>query len=57
MEKKYYTCKEVADLLGVSIWLVYNLYHRDQLRGVKVGKTTIRFDIDDINKFLKKRED
>lgn len=50
--EKFYTCEEVADILGVAIVTVWKWIREGNLRAVKVGKNYRVFE-KDINDFVK----
>jgi excisionase family DNA binding protein len=55
MDDKYYTVRELAELLGVKISTVYNWSHIGYVPTVKIGKL-IRFKKESIDKWLKRQE-
>lgn len=54
MDKKYYTTKELAELLGVSQWFI--LHQMPAIPHVKLGHRTVRFDLEEVKKWLKQKE-
>ncbi len=54
MEDKYYTIKEVADMLKVAYLTVYRWIQANKLIAVKAGKQ-YRIRNSELNKFLEKK--
>ena len=52
INKKYYTAKQIANVLSVTPMTIYRMADRGELKTIRVGKS-IRFDADDIENFLK----
>lgn len=53
-EKDFYSLKEVADILGVSVRSLYRYIDDEKLRAVKVGYWRVYKE--DLDKFLRKVE-
>ncbi|MGV8909316.1 MAG: helix-turn-helix transcriptional regulator [Propionicimonas sp.] len=47
--------REVADLLGISVWQVDELRRTGLLRSVSVGSRTHRYHPDDVTEFVRRR--
>jgi excisionase family DNA binding protein len=54
MEKEYFSVKEIADKLGVSVDTVQGLIRRKELVAYKVGNT-YRIKKEDFDKFMEER--
>ena len=56
MENKLMTINEVAELLNLSKFAVYNMVYANRIPYIKVGRTnrSIRFDHNKINLWLNK---
>lgn len=54
--KTLLTVKNVADLLAVSPKFVYMLVQEKGLPALKVGHRTLRFDLEDLNRWLKEMQ-
>lgn len=56
--EKLLTVKEVAELLGLTRMSIYLMVHRGQIPHVKIGERILRFDQEEIRKWLeaKKRD-
>jgi excisionase family DNA binding protein len=52
MEKKYYTAKELADLLSFNIMTIYRYIGKGKLKALKIGKE-FRIEKQDWDKFIK----
>ena len=55
MEKKYYTAKELADMLSYNIMTIYRYIARGKLKALKFGKE-FRVEKTDWDKFVKTLE-
>jgi excisionase family DNA binding protein len=55
VENKYWTYKQVSVYAGISVSTIYSLVSRNQIPYTKpVGNRLVRFNIDEIKKWMKK---
>jgi excisionase family DNA binding protein len=51
------TAKQVAALMGISVWYVDTLARTGELGSIKVGSRSRRYHPDDIAKFVERKRD
>lgn len=44
--------KEAADVLGISVSTMNNLYYRGEVRHVRVGKRSVRFKVSELERYV-----
>lgn len=54
MEKKVYTAKEVASVLGISLCTVRQLCHRPDFPAIRVSPRRIVIPVDGLNRWMEK---
>lgn len=47
--------RQVAEILGVTPWTVYDLAYKRRIPYVKLGVKMMRFDINEIKKFINRQ--
>jgi len=52
MEKKLLKPSDIAEMLGVKIRTVYHWIHTKQIPHIKLGKKLVRFDQEEIKKWV-----
>jgi excisionase family DNA binding protein len=55
MEKKLYTLEELATYLGLSKHTLYKWVESDKIPVLRLGNKLIRFDLDQVNDWLKNK--
>jgi len=52
-EKKYYTAKELAEMLGLNVMTIYRYINAGKLKAYKIGKE-FRIDKSEFDRFMQK---
>lgn len=54
-DKKYYTAKELAEMLGLNVMTIYRYINAGKLKAYKIGKE-FRIDKSEFERFMKKAQ-
>jgi len=52
-DKKYYTTKELAEMLGLNVMTIYRYINAGKLKAYKIGKE-FRIDKSEFDRFMRK---
>lgn len=52
-DKKYYTAKELAEMLGLNVMTIYRYINAGKLKAYKIGKE-YRIDKSEFDRFMQK---
>ncbi len=52
-QEKFYTAKELADILKLNVMTIYRYIEKGKIKAYKIGKE-FRIDKEEFNKFLNK---
>ncbi len=53
--KPLLTARDVAELLAVTPWTVYDLARRKELSSIRIGRNCVRFEACDVERFIDQR--
>lgn len=55
-DKRYLNVREACLYLSMSRWTLYDLAGKGEIPPIKIGRKLLRFDKNDINKFMEKKK-